>query len=195
MLLLITVSCEKETFRGTVTDYDGNVYQTIKIGDQWWMAENVKTTRYSNGDIITSGIHVQGNDDDNLELYGRLYSWIVIVDSRNVCPTGWRIPSRSDWAILLSQVETPAELKESGYTHWLAPNSNATNSVSFTALPGGYFSEGDVGLQTTASFWMEDEVDAARGLGFLLYYNNTPTTGDYVYFSKSNGMSVRCLKD
>ena len=194
-LLLLTSSCEKETTKGTVTDFDSNIYHTVKIGDQWWMAENIKTTKYSNGDIITSGIHVQGNDNNNLDVYGRLYSWNVAVDSRNICPTGWHVPSIDEWNILLSHVATPADLKKSGYTHWLAPNTNATNSVLFTALPGGYFDEADGGLQTTAAFWLKNEVDATHGKGFLLYHNNTPTTGDYSHTLKTVGFSVRCIRD
>lgn len=196
VLLLITGSCEKETFRGTVTDYDGNVYQTIKIGDQWWMAENLMTTKFTNGELINSGVYIQNNNANNVGIYGRLYTWTVAVDNRKLCPTGWHLPSESEYNVLLSNVTSPADLKEEGYSHWLPPNTLATNSVSFTALPGGYYTSTEfTGINETGLFWLSDEVDAARAKGFRLYYDNSPTTGDLIHSQKNNAFSVRCIKD
>ena len=160
------------------------------------MAENLKTTKYSNGDEISSGIYIQGNDLTNLETYGALYTWTVAVDSRNICPDGWHVPSEAEWNTLLGNVQSPAELKESGTAHWFAPNTGATNSISFTALPGGYF-DGSVttGIQAIASFWFTDEASTELGKGFKLYYNNSPDDGDFVHSEKYTAFSVRCLKD
>ena len=179
-----------------IADIDGNLYQSVKIGNQVWLASNLKTTKYSNGDVISSGIYVQGNDLNDAAIYGRLYTWTVAVDGRNVCPTGWHVPSEVEWNVLLSNVISPADLKEQGLVHWFSPNTGATNSVSFTALPGGYF-DGSVttGLQAIASFWFKDEVGAIYGRGFKLYYNNSPNPGDYVNSEKNTAFSVRCLKD
>lgn len=183
-------------FSTLIADIDGNLYQSVKIGNQVWLASNLKATKYSNGDVISSGIYVQGNDLNNATIYGRLYTWTVAVDGRNVCPTGWHVPSEVEWNVLLSNVISPADLKEQGLVHWFSPNTGATNTVSFTALPGGYF-DGSVttGLKAIASFWFKDEVGAIYGRGFKLYYNNSPNPGDYVNSEKNTAFSVRCLKD
>ncbi len=183
-----------DNFAGIIYDIEGNMYKTVKIGDQFWMQENLKTLKYSNGDIISSGIYMQG--EPNVQTYGRLYTWNVTVDNRNICPIGWHVPSEAEWNILLTKVNSPAELKESGTNHWFAPNTGATNSVSFTALPGGYF-DGSVttGIQAIASFWFKDEANVTMGKGFKLYYNNLPDPGDFVYSEKNTAFSVRCLKD
>ena len=151
-------SCEKE--ENIVKDADGNEYSTITIGTQVWMATNLLTTKFENGENIADGLYIYSNNNNNVGVYGRLYTWIVAADDRNVCPTGWHVPSHSDWNILLSNVTSPADLKEGGYSHWLSPNTLATNSVSFSALPGGYYTGSEyLGINETAAFWFSDEVD------------------------------------
>ena len=151
----------------TVMDIDGNIYKTVKIGDQWWMAENLKTTRYRNGEAIsnvtdggswsslTIGAYCNYNNDVNLvATYGRLYNWHAVKDGRNITPAGWHVPSDSEWKQLemflgMSQSEADGsgrrrgtneggKLKETGTSHWASPNTGADNSSGFTALPGGY---------------------------------------------------------
>jgi uncharacterized protein (TIGR02145 family) len=176
-------------------DIDGNIYKTVKIGNQVWMAENLKTTKYANGESIT-GSFAYNNDNNNVAVYGRLYTWNAVVDNRNICPTGWHTPNLAEWNGLVNYAAIPDRLKESGTSHWLSPNTGATNSVLFTALPGGVSTGGGFfGLGQIGGFWLTREIDPTNGLGFLLYYNNNPTTGDYVYRSKSWGHSVRCVKD
>lgn len=185
-----------DNFSGIIKDIEGNIYKTVQIGSQVWMAENLKTTKFINGDNITTGIHTQG--EANIPIYGLLYTWHVTNDSRGVCPTDWHVPSEAEWNVLLSNVTSPAELKESGTAHWFAPNTGATNLVSFTALPGGYYGgSGPVstGIQAMGSFWFSDQTDETHGRGFMLYYNNSPTTGDIVAYLKNCAFSVRCLKD
>jgi uncharacterized protein (TIGR02145 family) len=126
LLIVLVHSCKKDS-DNYIKDGDGNLYTSVKIGTQEWLTENLKTTRYSNGEIISSGIYTQG--DDEATIYGRLYTWNITVDNRNICPTGWHVPTEVEWYILLSNVESPAELRESGLTHWFSPNSGATNSV------------------------------------------------------------------
>jgi len=160
------VYVEDSDSTGTVTDIDGNVYQTIKIGDQWWMMENLKVTHYRNGDPIpnvtddtewgnlTTGAYCNyDNDEGNVATYGRLYNWYAVGDPRGLAPTGWHIPTDNDWKQLemylgMSQAEADdadwrgtdegGKLKEAGTTHWAPPNTGATNESGFTALPGGY---------------------------------------------------------
>jgi len=194
-LSLVVASCEKEEKAVSVKDIDGNIYKTVIIGSQVWMSENLKTTKFANGDIIT-GSYAYNNDDNNVAIYGMLYTWYEATDSRNICPAGWHVPNADDWGALLSNVTTYDQLKESGTDHWLSPNTGATNSVQFTALPGGINTGGSsFGLGSIGSFWLTREIDATIGNGFLLYHDNNPTPGDWVYRSKSWGLSVRCLKD
>jgi uncharacterized protein (TIGR02145 family) len=140
----------------TVTDIDGNIYHTITIGTQTWMVENLKTTNYSNGDLIgttspdTLNISnestpkyqwVYNNDKNNLATYGRLYTWYAIADSRNVCPKGWHVTTNNEWTTLANFLGGDSvagdKLKEIGTTHWISPNSDATNEYGFTAVPSG----------------------------------------------------------
>lgn len=145
-----------EVSGNTVTDIDGNVYNTVTIGSQIWMKENLKTTRYRNGDLIgttspaTLDISSQSNpkyqwayngNESNVSTYGRLYTWYAVTDSRNICPTGWHVPNDEEWTTLTTflggENVAGGKLKESGTTHWQSPNTGATNSSGFTALPGG----------------------------------------------------------
>ena len=140
----------------TVTDIDGNVYKTVTIGSQVWMAENLRTTRYRNGDAVgTTGPATlsiasesapkyqwaYAGDENNAVTYGRLYTWYAVTDDRNICPTNWHAPSNDEWSTLVETLGGPnaavGKLKETGTTHWNSPNSNATNESGFTGLPGG----------------------------------------------------------
>lgn len=148
---------------GSVTDIDGNVYKTIQIGTQTWMAENLKVTRYNNGDVIPTANNINEFvspykyqwpcklDDKNLAIYGRLYTGYVLQDTRNLCPNGWHVPTVEEWQTLgyfvggiyessggNGMVGAGAHLKEIGTTHWREPNSDATNKYGFTAMPGGW---------------------------------------------------------
>ncbi len=99
---------------GTVTDIDGNVYQTVIIGEQEWMAENLRVTKYNNGDAIPTGLNandwgsttsgayaIYNNDEDMLEAYGKLYNWYAVDDARGLCPEGWSVPSDDEWTQLV----------------------------------------------------------------------------------------------
>ncbi|MFC1725742.1 FISUMP domain-containing protein [candidate division KSB1 bacterium] len=166
IIILLSENVNGQT--GTVTDIDGNVYNTIKIGDQWWMAENLKVTHYRNGDAIpnvtdnsawaslNTGAYCNYNNDESyVSTYGRLYNWYAVNDSRKIAPAGWRVASDEDWKVLEiflgmsqeeadktggrgSSVNVGGELKESSTSYWYSPNSGATNESGFTALPHGY---------------------------------------------------------
>jgi len=113
ILFLLFTSCDlfnpKEPTTGTVTDYDGNVYQTVKIGDQWWMAENLKVTHYKNGDTLSYrhednwygnnfGAYCYYNDDSTYASnYGALYNGYAVRNNRGLAPEGWHIPSDEEW--------------------------------------------------------------------------------------------------
>jgi len=139
---------------GTMTDIDGNVYETVTIGTQVWMAENLKVTHYRNGNTIlhiidwfswftlTGAYCEYDNDVNNVAVYGRLYNWYAVNDSRYIAPVGWHVPSDAEWLTLVDYLggDTVADgkMKEIGTTHWVSPNTGATNESGFSALPGGY---------------------------------------------------------
>ena len=146
------VSFTTQQIYGSVTDIDGNVYNTVTKGTQEWMAENLKTTKYDNGDLIATTLAditlevnpkyqwAYDNDEANVATYGRLYTWDAITDGRSVCPTGWHVPTDADFTTLTTflggESVAGGKLKESGFTHWLNPNTGATNE-SGTDSPSG----------------------------------------------------------
>ncbi|MCP4709985.1 MAG: hypothetical protein GY869_15280, partial [Planctomycetes bacterium] len=136
-------------------EIDRYKYKTVKIGDQIWMAENLKVTRYRNGDVIpritdnttwgnlTTGAQCEYNNDLSfVDTYGRLYNWFALVDSRNISPAGWHVPTYADWQTLVDFLGGSSvaggKMKEAGSAHWTSPNTGATNASGFCALPGGY---------------------------------------------------------
>jgi uncharacterized protein (TIGR02145 family) len=196
---------------GTVTDIEGNVYKTIKIGDQVWMAENLKTTKYRNGDLIgTTTNDISGESspkyqwahDDNeitVATWGRLYTWYAVTDSRNVCPVGWHLPSDAEWVTLTTFLggDTLAggKLKEIGTTHWIYLNTDATNETGFTALPSGYrYLDGQyINIGLIGFWWSSTEYSATDAYyHYMICYFSTVRR---LYDNKQYGYSVRCLKD
>ena len=150
-----------------ITDVEGNSYKTVTIGTQTWMAENIKVSKYSDGTTIpnitdntqwqndTSGAwSYYNNDAANNTKYGKLYNWYAVSKTsngnKNVCPTGWHVPTDAEWTVLIDYLggETVAgsKMKEVGTTSWNIPNTDATNTSLFSALPGG--SRGSFGNQS-----------------------------------------------
>jgi uncharacterized protein (TIGR02145 family) len=193
---------------GSVTDADNNVYKTIIIGTQTWMAENLKTTRFNDGTDITftpdatdwAGLSIAGycwyNNDS--VAYGALYNWYTASKS-NICPSGWHVPTDEDWTILSNFVggENVAgeKLKEPGTTHWLTTDISTANEAGFTALPGGYrFAEGTYGnIRRYGYWWSSTESSASQA--FCMNILSTDSNFNRTSSSKNSGFSVRCLKD
>ena len=140
---------------GSVTDIEGHAYKTIVIGTQEWMAENLKTAAYSNGDPIQPVTEVWSwsqlttgawcdyrNDPDFSRVYGKLYNFYAVTDVRNVCPAGWHVPAHDEWIVLQDYLGgweiAGGKLKERGTVHWRDPNTGATNESGFTALPAPF---------------------------------------------------------
>ncbi len=197
---------------GTETDIDGNVYKTITIGTQTWMAENLKVTKYNDDTSIplvtdntawtkltTPGYCWSNNDEATYKnTYGALYNWHA-VNTGKLCPTGWHVPADSEWTTLTTYLggDTIAggKLKEIGITHWRSPNTGATNSSGFTALPGGYRYNYDGsfgGMGGTGGFWSATESGSDAWNRHLNYDNANVSRSDN---SKTNALPVRCLKD
>ena len=195
-----------------VTDYDGNVYDVVTIGTQRWLKQNLNVTHYRNGNTIpnvtnnttwsnlTTGAYSDyNNTPDNSTTYGRLYNWYTVVDSRNLCPTGWHVPSDAEWTTLTDYLggESIAggKLIEPGTTHWQSPNTGATNVTGFTALPAGFHSGGGtyayIGIE--GIWWSSTEYNASS------VWDRAMISGHInVYIGSDNktfGESVRCLKD
>ena len=197
----------------TVSDYDGNLYDTVHIGTQVWLKQNLKTTHYKNGGAIaypgndntlwgnsTSGAYAWYNNDETTykNIYGALYNWYA-VNTGNLCPTGWHVPSDAEFLILTSYLGgdgiAGGNLKETGLAHWSNPNNYATNSSGFTALPGGRRSaSGTYGFINDAGFWWNSTEDYSVFSWGSVIYNNDGSAYK-VSLAKPSGFSVRCLKD
>ena len=203
-----------------VTDNDGNSYETVIIGNQEWMAENLKTTTYANGDPILNVIadtqwlntvlnnqipawSHYNNDSQYENPYGKLYNWWAVDDPRNICPTGWHVPSDAEWTILIDflggqdfaggKMKTTGTI-EGGDGLWTEPNTDATNSSGFSGLPSGFrdylgqFQDVDI-----FGYWW-----SSTGSSGGAWYRYLRYDGGYVIRSarpKNNAMSCRCLKD
>ena len=221
-LLVLLLLCSSAVLAGTVTDIDGNVYQTVTIGTQEWMAENLKVTHYRNGDAIptvtdnaawaalTTGAYCEYNNDvNNVATYGRLYNWNAVADSRNIAPAGWHVPADAEWKQLemylgMSQVQADAtgwrgtdeggKLKEAGTTHWASPNTGASNESGFSALPGGSrYSGGYIYMGSNTYLWSSTEYNSGYAWNRFLDCNHSE-----IYRSSNNkqlGFSVRCVRE
>jgi uncharacterized protein (TIGR02145 family) len=199
----------------TITDIDGNTYNTVQIGDQVWMSENLKTSRYRNGGSIpnvtdntlwsnsTIGAwSYYNNDETNNAIYGKLYNWYTTLGD-TLCPTGWGVPTDAEWTTLTTYLggESVAggKMKTIGNAYWEGSNTGAINSSGFSVLPGGYrSSDGSfLNIRFSAFFWSATE-DANGGAWNRGLYNGIGSVSRNSFIvndSKSVGASVRCLRD
>lgn len=190
------------------TDIDGNTYNTVQIGSQCWMKENLKTTKYKTGEDIPIGIddwydttgsmYYYNNDISNAAIYGALYNAFA-VNTNNLCPEGWHVPSSGELTILANALggENIAGYKmktDHGWSgYWGIPDGNGSNESGFSALPAGYYGSYDNSLGNQACFWSTtaDTYFYQQG-GYLYNSSNSLYIG---YFDQRNGLSVRCIKD
>lgn len=198
----------------TVKDQDGNVYHTVKIGTQTWMVENLKTTKYRNGDLIpnitadnqwiatTSGAYcMYENSSDYGAIYGKLYNWAAVIDSRGICPVGWHVPTETDWGTLSNFLNPNGEgneggkMKETGLAHWHSPNTGASNSSGFTALPGGYrsWNWGNFDGMTTYCYLGTSSLYQGHLNIHVIECNSVKL--ELIEVGKTAGVSIRCIKD
>lgn len=175
---------------GTFTDLrDGKVYKTIETGWQIWMAENLAYK-------ADSGCWAYNNDTSNVAKYGYLYDWRT---AKEVCPSGWHLPGDDEWTTLITfsggELVAGSKLKEADTTNWHGPDTGATNETGFTALPGGFrFLKGSYRNIGYYGYWRTaSEYDEATA---WIIYMNSDTGGIYKnYNKKTDGFSVRCIKD
>lgn len=208
--------CKKDDTKETVKDIDGNVYNTVVIGTQVWMAENLKVTHYRNGDPIpklTDQIDWQNNNsgaycnyanaDSNAIVYGSLYNWFAVNDARKLAPLGWHIPTEEEWFTLQNflgdYTVAGGKMKKANSIFWMNPNSGADNSSGFSGLPGGIRgapSYGDFWSKGYYGFWWaanETKDNPLYASYWSLRYNSSSTMWSNIF--KTCGLSIRCIKD
>ena len=197
---------------GNMTDQNGNTYKTIKIGSQEWMAENLKVSHYRNGDpipIVTNLTNWAGlatgaacwysNDSAQYNCpYGKLYNWYAVSDSRNLCPSGWRVPADADFVTLQNFLGNDAggKMKTQGITYWSSGNTGGINTSGFSALPGGYQRQiGDFStIGVLAHFWTSTG-DIGQTDAVLYRLSFALTQMEKFVWDNRFGFSVRCLKN
>lgn len=215
VLVLLANACKKdepEPEPETVTDIDGNVYHVVKIGSQDWLVENLKVTHYRNGEAIPNiadnaaweasltGAYCDYNNNTGISnTYGRLYNWYAVDDNRNIAPGGWHVATDADWTVLADflggEAVAGGKLKETGTTHWNSPNSGATNSSGFKALPGGHREFGGTFdyIGNAAEFWTATE--SSEQEAWCKWLNFGATDVYSIVNLKNFGYSVRCVRD
>lgn len=183
----------------TIIDFNGNVYNTVLIGTQCWLKENLRARNYNDGTPIGTEMSWYDNNMAAYDsIYGALYKWNA-VNTGILCPPGWHVPNDTDWTTLTNYLggENVAGglMKDTGVTYWNSPNSAATNSSGFTALPGGYRSNTDGNfytMGTDAYFWTSTLLSHphiwSRRL-FSGYSHVLRATTD-----RNEGLSVRCIR-
>ncbi len=208
----------------TISDIEGNVYHTLVIGSQEWMIDNLRTATFANGDPIpeipdnlnwinaTNAAWCSYSNDTSYQApFGKLYNWYATVDSRNICPTNWHVPTDDEWNILIHYFEPwvpgdatgqqslslGGELKSIGTTYFNSPNTGATNSIGFSALPGGFRGNGGLFEEINIVGWwwtLTEDIDYPNSS----YYRSVNYSNAYLYRNstfKREGLSVRCVRD
>ena len=216
----IQLSVRGISYGQNINDIEGNTYKTVYIGTQQWMAENLKVSKYNDGSSIpnitdntewsqlTTGAWAYSNNDAaNNAKYGNLYNWYAVSPTtngnKNVCPTGWHVPTDDEWTVLTDYLGganvAGGKMKEVGTTSWNSPNKDATNTSLFTGLPGGFRNPGGsyFGIGSSGNWWSSSEnstgnawprnLSSLNGNASRIYYGDN---GSKIY-----GLSVRCVKD
>jgi uncharacterized protein (TIGR02145 family) len=204
---------DKEFKTDQIKDADGNSYTCVTIGTQTWLVENLKTTKFNNGNsiplvtendtwlaLITPAYCNYDNDSNNSTVYGRLYNWYAVIDSRGICPVSWHVPSMSEWTTLIDFLGgvgvAGSKLKETGTTHWASPNADATNESGFTALPGGSRGAGFSDIRLHGLWWSSTNLEYSDTWAYYIgLFNNNGQVHSSYSSPGSYGMSVRCVKD
>jgi len=216
VFLAFTSSCSKDedgennkTYEYYTDPRDGETYKTLKIGDQVWMAENLRylpeVVEPDSGSQTIPLYYVLAYDGNSVpeaeastyfETYGALYNWAA---ARSACPAGWHLPTEAEWMQLADfaggAIIAGNKLKESGTAHWGVVNDDITDEFGFTALPGGCCLADGLfdGLEDFGTWWTNTEIDST-GASYILMTDN----GSGVYSGRSikeHGFSIRCVKD
>jgi uncharacterized protein (TIGR02145 family) len=227
MLITFLTSCNKETTEvkpleyGSVTDVDGNTYKTVKIGDQWWMCENLKVEHYNDGSAINL-IDISVLDSTwssttegsccfiNDSIYGKLYNYLTVSDNRKLAPVGWHIPSDQEWQIMEKHIgmsdneasnfawrgtNEAEKLVIKSSLGWLSsPLVFGTNLVGFSALPGGVrIIDGSTNTFQSTAFWWTSTLESNKVFYRYIDFQHKQIFRQTTY--PQYGMSIRCVKD
>jgi uncharacterized protein (TIGR02145 family) len=231
LLIAVFTGCKKEpaeepyvpfVYTDSVTDLEGNVYHTVEINGKVWMAENLRSTRYNNGDTIVYESY--SSDWDNTpagatcfynnayqasEIYGSIYNFDAVSDPRGIAPPGWHVPTYYEWLGLMTycgNADAANRLREHGNKHWIVENGEATDEYGFCALPGGYrdFQGQFYDVRISARFWSSTHwLPSTPGYPEAWYVNivgdKDPSLGEPEHeitnLSYVYGCYVRCVKD
>ncbi len=235
VVLGLLISCKKETkeyitdgivsigkpigkIGSGVIDIDGNKYRTVIIGNQEWMGENLKVTKYNDGTTIPNikdynltvlkydtvgGWCYYSNDSTFNAKYGKLYNWYAASPTtngnKNVCPSGWHVPTDGEWTVLTDflggEKVAGGKMKEVGTANWNEPNKGATNISLFNSIPSGFrssdsyfYDKGD-----NLYFWSSLNNSKLTSWARALSFGGEYILKDSIY--KSTFVSIRCLKD
>jgi len=201
----------------SVADIEGNVYKVIKIGEQYWTKENLRTKTlrdYTEINIVTDKTEwsnqtkpamtfFNNQESAHKELFGGLYNWHA-VKTNKLCPTGWRVPNKDDYQTLINTLGGASvaggKMKDTGLQHsgtgyWEKPNEGASNSSDFTGHPGGYRSAGGsfAGFGSNGNWWLQEDINAIMGEYFTLHFQLSDIKLEK--FDKKGGLSIRCIKE
>ncbi len=173
----------------TCKDANGYIYKTVRIGNQIWMAENLRATKSTNNEDIVA--YAPNNDTSLLAVYGRLYDW---QSARKACPNGWHLPTKEEWETLCNFLgdNGAAKLKETGTTHWTSPNLSATNIYGFTAVPAGYKATGFHNIRFCAFYWADTQ-DVNNTAWHYFFCDGANINRQSIDTNYS--LSVRCIQD
>ena len=224
LMLLFVLGLYGSNSGEELKDIDGNRYRTVKIGEQIWMAENLKVTHYRNGDAIanvtgdtawanleTGAYCSYNNNPQSAATYGLLYNWLAVNDYRGLAPEGWHVPSDEEWKqlemhlgmsqsdadiLLFRGTDEGGKLKETGTSHWKNPNTGATNESGFSALPGGYRRNFNGNYSNLGDYasFWSSSKYDSEHALFRHLSYNYSAISRYS-FNKLNGFSVRCVRD
>jgi uncharacterized protein (TIGR02145 family) len=212
LILLLMMACSKDEMAyGTVTDIDGNTYKTVMIGGQEWMAENLRTTKYRNGikipnvnqkaewDNLTSGANCIYTKDMqstvNLSVYGRLYNFYAVIDSNNIAPQGWHIPTKEDWQNLMDfyggQFACSDDLKETKLFDVFG--GRLSDDFDLLDISGYYWSSTEEESEEHLAYFFS--IGGGSELFFIINGIKMPFPVIFLPINKKSGLSVRCVKD
>ncbi len=211
LFVILSFSCnliQSQISGEEVTDFDGNHYKTVVIGHQEWMRSNLVSTHYSNGDPIRLEVDsmdwVSSKDPIYTALYNRveknngygyLYNWYAVNDSRNICPTGWHVPTDFDWDVLEYLLNagrnTGGKLKS---TSWQDNAQKVVRDSHFDALPAGYIMMGMHGLDGIVGFWWTGS-DFFEGVSYARYIQYDDNALYRALYDNNSGFSVRCIRN
>ncbi len=210
--VFVATGCSKsDDGTGDISDFEGNTYKTVRIGEQVWMAENLRSTVLNDGTplklvtdstawkaLTSPGYCWYDNDISNKDIYGALYNAFT-TDSSNICPAGWHIPSKEDWQQLVTylgdSLNAGGMLKETGTRYWQDPNTGADNISGFSALGAGirYFQGTFSSLLDYSAIWSATASDDAGQWFIGLYYGSS--SASFGHRKRTYGLSIRCIKD